>query len=139
MNNTYRFYIAFENAICDEYITEKFFENFNYDIIQVVRGGDPKKRPIDIKHDAYISANNFKSADDLGRYLKTLSHDTNLYASKLKVKDEYKAESYMNLFKVAACDICKRLHNPEKYQYVYQDIHKWIQTTEPCFEPSDLA
>ncbi len=34
----YKFYFAFENSICTDYITEKFFEILRYDIIPVVLG-----------------------------------------------------------------------------------------------------
>ena len=139
LNSTYRFYLAFENAICDEYITEKFFENYNYDIIQVVRGGNPNIRPIESRHDAYISSSDFKTAHDLGRYLKALSVDTTKYASMLKAKDEYQAVPYMELFQEAACKICQRLHNQAKYRYVYTDINKWLLTKEACFQPDDIT
>ena len=139
LNSTYRFYIAFENDMCDEYITEKFFENYNYDVIQIVRGGNPNIRPIEARRDAYISSSDFISADDLGRYLKALSVDTTKYASMLKAKDEYVAVPYMELFQKAACDICQRLHNPAKYQSVYMDMNKWLFTKEPCFQPNDIT
>ncbi len=35
----YMFYFAFENSICTDYITEKFFRFLKYDIIPVVLGG----------------------------------------------------------------------------------------------------
>ena len=138
MNSTYRYYLAFENAFCDGYITEKFFENYDYDIIQVVRGGNPNERPIDIKQDAYISSSDFKTAHELGRYLRDLSNDPNMYASMLKAKNEYQAVSYMELFREFSCDICKRLHKAAKYHSVYRDINKWIQSTEPCFKTRDI-
>ena len=138
LNSTYRYYLAFENALCDEYISEKFFENYDYDIIQVVRGGNPKFRPIDIKRDAYISANDFKTAHDLGRFLKSLSNDTKMYASMLKAKDKYQAVPYIDLFQKAMCDICKRLQNPTEYKSVYADIREWMLSEEPCFKPNDI-
>lgn len=35
----YKFYLAFENSICDGYITEKFFNTIKYNTIPVVHGG----------------------------------------------------------------------------------------------------
>ena len=39
ISNVYKFYFAFENSFCKDYITEKFFQILNYDIIPVVYGG----------------------------------------------------------------------------------------------------
>ena len=139
LNSTYRYYLAFENSLCDGYITEKFFENYDYDIIQVVRGGNPNSRPIDIKHNAYISTSDFETAHDLGRYLRILSNDTNLYAYMLKTKDKYQAVPYKEVFQNAACDMCKRLHSPDKYTTNYADIGKWLRTEQPCFKPNDIT
>ena len=35
----YKFFLAFENSVCDEYVTEKFFRTVKYDTIPVVHGG----------------------------------------------------------------------------------------------------
>ena len=34
----YKFFMAFENSLCSEYVTEKFFRTLNYDIVPVVLG-----------------------------------------------------------------------------------------------------
>jgi alpha-1,3-fucosyltransferase len=47
IGNEFKFYLAFENSICDGYITEKFFTILKYDIILVVLGGG--------KYDDYVS------------------------------------------------------------------------------------
>ena len=39
ISKKYMFYFAFENSICTDYITEKFFYILKYDIVPVVLGG----------------------------------------------------------------------------------------------------
>lgn len=39
LGREYKFYIAFENSVCRDYITEKFFVILRYEIIPVVLGG----------------------------------------------------------------------------------------------------
>ena len=34
----YKFYLAFENSLCVDYLTEKFYKGFPHEVIPVVRG-----------------------------------------------------------------------------------------------------
>lgn len=40
VTSTYKFFLAFENALCKDYITEKMFRYYNADVVVVVRGSD---------------------------------------------------------------------------------------------------
>jgi hypothetical protein len=52
----YLFYLSFENAVCDDYVTEKLFKVFDFNLIPIVMGGAdyktfaPKKSYIDIRN-----------------------------------------------------------------------------------------
>ena len=137
-NTTYRYNLAFENSLCQEYITEKFYENYKYDILQVVRGHTPTERPINVSHEAYISANDFKNAHELGKFLKALSDNPKKYASMLRKKDEYTVVPYTELFRDAGCEMCKRLHSVDKYSSVYKNVNQWMRQKEPCYQPKDI-
>ena len=39
ISEKYKFYLAFENAICKDYVTEKMFRYLEADLVLVVRGG----------------------------------------------------------------------------------------------------
>ena len=138
LNSTYRYYLAFENMLCKEYITEKFYENYKYDIIQVSRAGDNKHRPIILDKNVYVSTANFKDAHDLGKYLRSLSLDKEKYANYLSEKDRYEAMPYVELLKERMCEICMRLNKLEDYKKVYKDVYSWMVTKTGCSEPTDI-
>ena len=138
LNTTYRYYLAFENALCEDYITEKLFENFKYDIIQIVRAGSPKSKPLNISNNAYVSTSDYRNAHELGKYLKALSSNTSRYAAMLETKDTYQVVPYIEIFDSVTCEICQRLNNIHDYESIYEDAYQWILTDQQCFQPEDV-
>ena len=39
ISDNYKFYISFENSLCKDYVTEKFFQAMSHDILPIVYGG----------------------------------------------------------------------------------------------------
>ena len=39
VSDNYKFYISFENSLCKDYVTEKFFKAMFHDILPIVYGG----------------------------------------------------------------------------------------------------
>ena len=62
---THQFYFAFENSLCNEYVTEKFFNAMLVDMIPVVMNGAnmskiaPPNSYIDVKNFDSIKGNSF--------------------------------------------------------------------------------
>jgi len=125
--NDYKFFLAFENAYCHQYFTEKIFENFNFDTIIVTLGGHKEAEnlfPKGIK----ISTDAFSSPKALGKYLTDMSEDE--YAEMLRAKSEYHSVGYKTVYVRAMCDLCDKLNHQDKYRQSIKDIKAW--TTPPC-------
>ncbi len=63
----YKFYLAFENSICEEYITEKFQRTLNFPTVPIVMGAGPYERYA--PRSSYINVFDFESPKHLANYL----------------------------------------------------------------------
>nr|CAH0110643.1 unnamed protein product [Daphnia galeata] len=107
----YKFYLSFENSICDDYVTEKFFEILNYDIVPVVYGGANYSQ-IAPPH-SYIDALKF-TPETLAKYLKLLDDNDELYNEYFWWKGHYTVEAGVEqMVRHGFCDLCKKLHQDE--------------------------
>ena len=61
----YKFYLAFENSNCFEYVTEKYWKTFGHNVVPIVRGAAnyTKIAP----KNSYIDANALPTAESLGK------------------------------------------------------------------------
>lgn len=108
--NTYKFYLAFENSFCTDYVTEKFFRCFEPNgpmVIPVVRGGIDYAKYFPPK--TFIDTKDFKNAKELALFLKELANDIPKYVSYLKEKDKLIGVNY----KTDWCEVCEALHTHE--------------------------
>ncbi|XP_046368453.2 alpha-(1,3)-fucosyltransferase C-like [Haliotis rufescens] len=150
LSKNYKFYLAFENAFCKDYITEKFFRNFNSDMVVVARGGGDYSAVA--PPGTFINAADFVSPQRLAQLLNELAHNERDYVNILRKKNQYHAVweewpivkngiiEYMTYHydMVPMCDICNRLWDVESNGTLYMDIGDWFDKGM-CFEPSDLT
>ncbi|XP_072020941.1 uncharacterized protein [Amphiura filiformis] len=79
--NSYKFYLSFENAECDEYITEKTWDTaLQHGVVPVVYGAHKADYERLAPPNSYIYAGDFKTVKDLGDYLLKLDKNPKLYA-----------------------------------------------------------
>ena len=134
--NEYKFYITFENSLCTDYISEKFWKLYDSDkifainIIPVVRGPrrEQYQRAVG-KEKLYILADDFGGPKELADYLNYLSSNDTAYLEYF----EWKMRIYEGLDRVIReepqkirmnsnvstfyhlrepfCKICSQLHN----------------------------
>ena len=82
----YKFNIAFENAICNDYMTEKLFRPFEVGAIPVVMGSPVVKDWMPNEKSA-IFVNDFKHPKDLAEFIKYLNSNDTEYSEYMKYKD----------------------------------------------------
>ena len=73
--NQYRFYISFENSLCDDYVSEKAYDAYKktikYGLIPVVYGGANYSEFL--PQGSYVDVGNFTKIAELVKFLKLLS------------------------------------------------------------------
>jgi hypothetical protein len=75
---TYKFYLAFENANCRDYITEKLWRAYEYEAIPIVMGRSENYKKY-APPGSYIDSANFASPAELAAFLLQLSTDSARY------------------------------------------------------------
>jgi len=137
---TYKFYLSFENGVCVDYITEKYWRYLNLGIVPVVLGGANYSDPNLAIPGSFIDASQFKSVKDLAKYLDYLDKNDTAYNEYFAWKQKYKIwnppfgdwpfESYF------LCEICKKLYQklPQK---VYHKLSNFWNIHTDCQMPED--
>ncbi|KAI9563032.1 hypothetical protein GHT06_010489 [Daphnia sinensis] len=125
----YKFYLSFENSICTDYVTEKFFEIMKHDMIPIVYGGANYSQIAPFH--SYINALEF-TPGKLAEYLKMLDENDTLYNEYFWWKDHYRVESgEEQMARHGFCDLCKKLHQDQGVVKYYQElVPTWHPNTQ---------
>lgn len=109
LSKYYKFYLAFENSMCIDYVSEKLYDLFRdgTDFVPVVRGAPNVKSMFPAN--TLILAGDYNSPEELAHYLKQLGANETRYLSYLKSKDKYINKSVF--YKLGMCSLCDKLNN----------------------------
>ena len=128
LEQNYKFYISFENSICSDYVTEKFFSILQYNIVPVVYGGADYSQIAPVH--SYIDASKY-TAKELANYLHQLNDNDTLYNEYFWWKDHYDIEAGVEqMARHAFCDLCAKLHEPTEFKsYSSHLVDEWWNKT----------
>lgn len=121
LENNYSFYLAFENSLCRDYVTEKTFRTMSYNVIPVVMSSFDNYSIL--PNGSYIDANKFSSVRYLARYLYRVARNHTLYNSFLAWKAKFEAVSLDWREELCAPCYLKRQPRPESWH------NWWFQDT----------
>ncbi|CAL9683715.1 unnamed protein product [Knipowitschia caucasica] len=118
------FYLAFENSIAKDYITEKLWRNaFMAGAIPVVLGPSLADYKAVAPPSSFIHIDDFASMQELGRYLQRLAADRHRYNEFFRWRREWKVKLITD-WRERLCRICTQYYClPHKK--VYSDLQAW--------------
>ncbi|XP_021347966.1 alpha-(1,3)-fucosyltransferase C-like [Mizuhopecten yessoensis] len=137
LQTRYKFYLAFENSLCADYLTEKVSKLLQdgIDVIPVVRGtGDLYK--MHLPPGSYINAHDY-TIKGLAQKMQSISQNRTEFEKYFSWRKHYYAEE-IDLF---YCDLCKKLHSAYKYKRLYESVTDWLfdhPDHRNCREPVDI-
>ena len=132
ISKKFKFYFSFENSICNDYVTEKFFYVLQFDIIPVVYGGGDYNKYV--PKSGYINAFDFATPKQLAEYLIYLDGNSTAYNSYFKWKKHIKFNK-KRAYKAQLCEMCILL-NLESYvgikRSVIRDMNEFWNVRKDC-------
>ena len=130
INKKYKFYLAFENSICVDYITEKLYRTLeDGKMIPIVLGGADYADRLPKK--SYINVADFESPEELAEYLKLLDANDVLYNEYFQWQHHYTAHQEGGY----RCYLCAYLHLNKSVKKVLPDMQQWFSPKYRCMEP----
>ena len=130
LGKKYRFYLAFENSMCGDYVTEKLYKVMRQEIIPVVlnRASMGSVAP---PH-SYISVTDFATIDQLAAYLQVVAEDKELFASYFWWREFYRVVDLRwmswSMHSFYWCSLCDKLWSLEGRTRVVHDLHRfWVE------------
>jgi hypothetical protein len=116
---SYKFYLSFENSLCDGYVTEKLWRLLKEDVLQVVMGAVNYSALL--PEQTFLNVADFASPKELSEYLYHLDADDVLYDIYLRRKKSIKMvldgvdEPYH-------CRVCRYLHLHNHERQIQKDL-----------------
>lgn len=115
----YKFYLSFENSICEDYVTEKLYNLLKYNIVPIVYGLADYNTLAPPK--SVINVMDFKSVKKLVAYIEFLDTHPEEYRKFFEWKRDYVVDTSNSL---TLCTLCQKLNEPIQPK-IYSDVVKW--------------
>ncbi len=130
----YKFFLAIENSICKEYISEKPYRNgYDHDIVPVIFSGANLSDPDVVPQGSCIDATKFTSAEKLADYLKQVGSDPKLYNKFFEWRAIWTTSDFVMNSPEFACRICKKLHESDNTSIkTYEDMSSLHNKIADC-------
>ncbi|XP_034402554.1 alpha-(1,3)-fucosyltransferase 7 [Cyclopterus lumpus] len=118
------FYLAVENSVTKDYVTEKLWRNaFQGGAVPVVLGPPLDNYKAVAPPNSFIHVDEFASVKELGKYLQELARDKEHYNEYFTWKHQWKVKLYTD-WRERLCKICLQYNNLPQ-EKVYSNLEAW--------------
>ena len=124
----YYFYLALENSICDDYITEKTWRRLTEGAVPIVLDGGMYAE--ELPKNSYIDVKDFASPQALAKHLEDVMASAEKYATYHAWRQ---TEEIYNSDKL--CVICKYAYETKGKHQIIPDIRKIWNADRSCISP----
>ncbi|KAF2883562.1 hypothetical protein ILUMI_22626 [Ignelater luminosus] len=125
----YKFYLAFENSNCNEYITEKLWWNsFEKKAIPIIMGTKPEILNQILPPHSYIHVNDYENPKDLADYIIYLNNTPSELEKYLEWRNHFKTVNEHGYFQSESahyCRVCEALNYNSKDKKLYDSVKKF--------------
>ncbi|XP_061552310.1 4-galactosyl-N-acetylglucosaminide 3-alpha-L-fucosyltransferase 9-like [Phycodurus eques] len=118
-----KFYLAFENSIHKDYITEKFYNPLEVGTVPVVLGPSRQNYENFVQGDAFIHVDDFASPKELADYLMLLDKNEAMYRRYFEWRRHFKVKT-PQFWPEHICLACDYLRRHREYKVV-KNLYKW--------------
>ncbi|XP_019219795.1 alpha-(1,3)-fucosyltransferase 9-like [Oreochromis niloticus] len=118
-----KFYLAFENSIHKDYITEKLYNPLLVGTVPVVLGPPRQNYENFIQGDAFIHVEDFTSPQTLADYLLLLDKDEEMYLRYFEWRRDFKIKKAY-FWAEHICLSCDYLRRHKEYK-AFNNLNKW--------------
>ncbi|KAJ7987961.1 hypothetical protein DPEC_G00318680 [Dallia pectoralis] len=117
-----KFYLAFENSIHQDYITEKLYETIRAGSVPVVLGPPRNNYEASIPKDSFIHVDDFPSLKELADWLIFLDKNETEYLKYFSWRSHYKLRTDSASH---ACQACVYYQQNREYR-IFQNLNTWF-------------
>ncbi|CAF0854568.1 unnamed protein product [Adineta ricciae] len=124
----YKFYLAFENAHCQDYITEKaFFNALAHGSIPIVLGPGKKNYQQILPPNSFIHIDDFQNVTELTDELILISKNLQRFAFYHQWRQDYRLITWPSNYFIddLFCNLCRKLHQDTEPK-IYSNFSQWL-------------
>ena len=129
LRDNYKFFLAFEEALCKDYITEKVWKSFEADVVPIVLGAANYVSVL--PPNSYIDVRDFSSPESLAQHLQQLGDNPEMYNRYFEWRRQYTI--HRTPYKVDFCGLCAYLHHRRDTRST-RTISRWYSPDTSCLD-----